>query len=452
MFVVHTVSKFRPIPLRCGPRHVRSRRLLFSVHWNSHRMRTQILVFLCVVAAIAYVQRAAISVPALEIAADLNVEEANLAKTMGWVQSAWYLGYALLQMPSGWMADRIGSRRTLAGLCVLWSVLTFLTGLSPDIVTLSLIWFLMGAAQAGAFPCAAKAIGQIFPESQRARASGILAGGMAIGGAIAPTIAAKMLGLLAPAAMSMDVYRWRLLLFLFAVPGLIWAVVFLLFVRPQTLPFVASESPRSDESDRAMWCKLLTSKSLALLCAQQFFRAAAMVFFLTWFPTFLQKTRGVSLNDSGVLTTLAGIGGVIGSLVGGVVSDWLFAKTGNRRLSRQGIAVVGMASCSALITASAFVADTNISTAIISLGVFCAMFGGVSGYTVAIEFGGRKAGTVFSTMNMCGNIGAMLFPITAGWMVDQTGNWNLILYFFAVIMAVDAICWAILNPKEPLFV
>ena len=99
-------------------------------------MRTQILVFLCVVAAIAYVQRAAISVPALEIAADLNVEEANLAKTMGWVQSAWYLGYALLQMPSGWMADRIGSRRTLAGLCVLWSVLTFLTGLSPDIVTL----------------------------------------------------------------------------------------------------------------------------------------------------------------------------------------------------------------------------------------------------------------------------------------------------------------------------
>ena len=373
MFVVHTVSKFRPIPLRCGPRHVRSRRLLFSVHWNSHRMRTQILVFLCVVAAIAYVQRAAISVPALEIAADLNVEEANLAKTMGWVQSAWYLGYALLQMPSGWMADRIGSRRTLAGLCVLWSVLTFLTGLSPDIVTLSLIWFLMGAAQAGAFPCAAKAIGQIFPESQRARASGILAGGM-------------------------------------------------------------------------------TSKSLALLCAQQFFRAAAMVFFLTWFPTFLQKTRGVSLNDSGVLTTLAGIGGVIGSLVGGVVSDWLFAKTGNRRLSRQGIAVVGMASCSALITASAFVASTNISTAIISLGVFCAMFGGVSGYTVAIEFGGRKAGTVFSTMNMCGNIGAMLFPITAGWMVDQTGNWNLILYFFAVIMAVDAICWAILNPKEPLFV
>jgi hypothetical protein len=53
---------------------------------------------------------------------------------------------------------------------------------------------------------------------------------------------------------------------------------------------------------------------MALLCGQQFFRAAGMVFFMTWFPTFLQKTRDVSLLGSGALTTIAGIGGVIGSL------------------------------------------------------------------------------------------------------------------------------------------
>jgi len=415
-------------------------------------MRTQILFLLCVVAGIAYVQRAAISVPAQEIAANLNVAETNFASTMGAVQSAWYLGYALLQIPSGWLADRFGSRRTLAGLCVIWSAFTFLTGLSGNVASLTVVWFLMGAAQAGAFPCAAKAIGQIFPDAQRARASGVLAGGMAIGGAMAPWIAAQTLEWLNPLAESTGMYRWRLLLFLFAVPGFLWSITFLLTVRAQSLPFAAPATTGATDSNRLMWSKMLRSKSLALLCAQQFFRAAAMVFFLTWFPTFLQKTREVSLTDSGILTSLAGIGGVIGSLAGGVVSDWLFSKTGNRRLSRQGIAVVGMASCSILITASAFVASTNISTAIISFGVFCAMFGGVSGYTVAIEFGGKKAGTVFSTMNMCGNIGAMLFPVTAGWLVAQTGNWNLILYFFAFIMAVDAICWAILNPKEPLFV
>ena len=163
-------------------------------------MRHVILSFLCLVAAIAYVQRAALSVPALEVASDFGVPEESRATVMGWVQSVWYLGYALLQMPSGWLADRYGSRITLAGLCVLWSLLTFLTGLSFGIVSLAVIWFLMGAAQAGAFPCAAKAIGQTFPESERARASGILAAGMLVGGAIAPVIAGSILEELNPLA------------------------------------------------------------------------------------------------------------------------------------------------------------------------------------------------------------------------------------------------------------
>jgi nitrate/nitrite transporter NarK len=59
--------------------------------------------------------------------------------------------------------------------------------------------------------------------------------------------------------------------------------------------------------------------------------------------------------------------------------------------------------------------------------------------------------TVFSVMNMCGNFGAMLFPFAVGWLVRETGNWDLVLFIFAGIFAVDAICWALLNPKGPLF-
>jgi MFS family permease len=176
-----------------------------------------------------------------------------------------------------------------------------------------------------------------------------------------------------------------------------------------------------------------------------------MVFITTWFPTFLQKTRGVSQLDSGILTTVAGIGGVVGSLTGGFFSDWLLKKTGNARLSRQGIAVVGMSCCSVLILLSYFVSDTNQSIGLISLGAFFATFGGVSGYAVAITFGGKHVATVFSTMNMFGNFGASLFPLTAGWLVAQTGNWNLILFLFAAVMAIDAVCWALLNPQGTLF-
>ncbi|AMV19141.1 MFS transporter [Planctomyces sp. SH-PL14] len=411
--------------------------------------RYGILTLLCLSAAIAYVQRAALSVPAAEIARDLRL--ADLARDMGWVQSVWYFCYALMQLPSGWLADRLGSRRTLALFCVLWSIATGLSGLATDYGSLLVLWGLMGAAQAGAFPCAAKAIGQLFPDSERARASGLLASGMAVGGALAPVLTASLLESLVPLADRWEIDRWRLLFATFAIPGLLWTFAFLLLVPANRLP-VSLPTVRSSEGVAAPlpWSRLLTSGSLALLCGQQFFRAAGMVFFLTWFPTFLQKTRGVSSLESGLLTTIAGVGGVVGSLAGGFASDELLRRTGNPRLSRQGIAVVGMGSCALLIVLSYFLTDVRASIGVISLGAFCATFGGVSGYTVAIKFGGRHVATVFSSMNMCGNIGAALFPVTAGWLVARTGNWNLILFLFAAIMAVDALCWAVLNPRGSL--
>lgn len=407
--------------------------------------RYRVLALLCCVAGVAYVQRAALGVPAAEIAHGLG--SFDLARDMGYVQSAWYAGYALLQLPSGWLADRFGSRRTVLFLAALWSVLTMAAAGSTNILILSCAWGLMGAAQAGVFPCATKAIGAAFPQSERARASGMLAAGMTIGAAVAPMITSLALESLIPAARVTGVERWRLLLVAYALPGLVWVLLFWILVPNVMLP----ASPPGSVTDPVDWSRLFCSIDLLLLCAQQFFRAAAMVFFVTWFPVFLQEVRGVTSLHSGMLATGAGIGGVLGSLLGGFASDWLLARTGNRRLSRQGIACVGMAACSILIIASHLIADTTISTVVIGLGAFCATFGGVSGYTVAIDLGGRHVATVFSTMNMCGNIGAALFPITAGWLVSSTGNWNVMIFLFAGIMAIDAVCWAILNPKAPLF-
>jgi MFS family permease len=407
--------------------------------------RYQVLTLLCISAAVAYVQRAALSVPAGEIASDLKF--ANLAKDMGAIQSAWYLAYALMQVPSGWLADRLGSRSALVIFTVAWSMATFLSAFANGFYSLLFLWGLMGAAQAGAFPCAAKALGRIFPEAERARSTGLLAAGMTIGGAIAPVLAAYCLEGLTGPAQRLGVERWRLLLMAYAIPGILWTGGFLWIVTRTKLP--SAEVSKSTSVVR--WSKMLGSVPLMLLCGQQFFRAAGMVFFTTWFPTFLQKTRGVSQLDSGILTTVAGIGGVVGSLTGGYFSDWLLEKTGNPRLSRQGIAVVGMSSCALLILLSYFVEDTYQSITLISLGAFFATFGGVSGYAVAISYGGRHVATVFSTMNMFGNFGASLFPLTAGWLVAQTENWNLILFLFAGVMAIDAVCWAFLNPRGTIF-
>lgn len=411
-----------------------------------HAGRYEVLTLLCASAAIAYIQRAALSVPAQEIAGDLAFKD--LARDMGTIQSIWYFGYAAMQIPGGWLADRLGARKALIFFSCLWSVATLLAALSSGFTSLAATWGLMGAAQAGAFPCAAKALGRIFPDTQRARATGLLAAGMTIGGAIAPILAAYFLEWLASPAQSLHIDRWRLLLAAYSIPGLLWAILFWWWIPDSKLPATQADLRPVPAVN---WSRMLSSLPLGLLCAQQFFRAAGMVFFMTWFPTFLQKTRGVSQFDSGWLTTVAGIGAVVGSLTGGFFSDWLLKKTLSQRLSRQGVAVAGMSGCAVLIVLSYYAQDLNQSIALISLGAFCATFGGVSGYTVAIRFGGNNVATVFSTMNMFGNIGAALFPLSAGWLVAQTGNWNLILFLFAGVMAIDAVCWALLNPKGTLF-
>ena len=417
-------------------------------------MRHAILTFLWAVALVAYVQRSAISVPLQEIGRDLSVQDSwfgDATRALGFLQSAWHFGYALFQIPAGRLADRIGGRRALVLYCILWSLATAVTGFARSYWEIVAAWTLMGALQAGVFPCAVRSIGQVFGEKERARASGWLGAGMLAGGAVAPVLTAWLLERFAPWAAAENIERWRICLVLYCLPGLVWAAAYWLGTRNAGLDAVRMSNAKTGQAPFAAQSEpapgAWTDPSLLLLCGQQFLRAAAMIFFVTWFPTFLRETRGVSLMQSGLLTTYAGVAAMLGVVCGGYASDWILARTGSKRLARQVLASVAMATCAALILLSSLVADVNAAIMLISLGAFVACFGGVAGYTVAIDYGGERVGMVFGAMNMAGGIGAMLFPVTVGWLVSATGTWNAALVLFAALMAIDAVLWALLNPK-----
>ncbi|HEV3383265.1 MAG TPA: MFS transporter, partial [Gemmata sp.] len=101
--------------------------------------------------------------------------------------------------------------------------------------------------------------------------------------------------------------------------------------------------------------------------------------------------------------------------------------------------------------AAFFSSNPKASVFLMSIAAFCGMAGGVSGYSIAISYGGKRVATVFATMNMSGNIGASFFPIAVGWIVALTGNWNYVLLLFSGMFAMGAVCWIILNPKGTLF-
>jgi MFS family permease len=411
-------------------------------------MRYNLLSFLCLATIIAYIQRSAMNGATKAIEADLHISSDHLGLAMG----GWYLFYSLLQLPGGWAADRLGSKAALILFAVMWSILTGLVGLAAGPIGLLLIWAAMGGAQAAIFPCCTKAIGATFPKTQQAFASGALACFMSLGGALAPLMTGRLLGEL----------TWRQIFALYAVPGLIWAILFWLIVpRPEAPEPPPEPEEPADEwhalppaertESRVQWSKLVTDGQMLILCFQQFMRAGAMVFLYTWFARYLEETKGLSTREAGELAFWPPFVGAAGGLCGGLISDWLLRRTGNARLARQGMTFVALLGCTGFGIAAYTVADPHRAVMLISFAAACGMASGVSAYAMAISYGGKHVATVFATMNMSGNLGAAVFPIAVGALVTATGNWNYALLLFVSMFGTAAVCWLVLNPKGTLF-
>jgi MFS family permease len=396
--------------------------------------RYTLLAFLCVVTLVAYLQRSALGVPSKAIEGELGLT----TQAMGMVWLAWYAGYAVFQIPSGWVADRLGSKPALVLFTVAWSAFTALVGLATDFVGLASLWCLMGAAQAGIFPCATKAIGATFPKTEQAFASGLLACFMAGGAALSQQVTGWLFGPL----------TWQEVLAVYAIPGVVWAAVFAIIVpRPDAPrpPTPAATRPPFD------WTLLVADKDMVLLCAQQFQRAAATALFFTWFPRFLQETKGVSPADSGSLSAWPLLAGIAGALIGGTASDWLLRRTGRERLSRCGLSVAAMV-LAGVASLAAYYAGTAVEVVVlVSVAAFCAYVGGPAAYAVALSMGGTRVALVFATMNMAGNVGAGFFPFAVGQLVGATGDWNLTILLFSGLFVGSAVCWAFLDPTGTLF-
>lgn len=428
---------------------------------------------MCVFAMVMYVHRSCISVPASIIQDKLDLSNDDMALAL----SVFLWGYAALQIPGGLFGDRWGSRVVLPLLVLVSSVATGLMGLAWGLGLLVAMRFLMGAAQAGTFPCAVLTFGQWFPKGERAFPNGMLSSFMSVGA----VIGSALTGLLLAADVS-----WRAIFVIFSLPGILLAAWFYFWFRdrPREHPGVnaaersyieADQPPPAERAKEPVpWLRIFTSPRMALICGQQFFRAAGYIFYLTWFPKFLQMSRAVEVSESGYLTSLPLLGVVIGSALGGVVTDWIFRRTGSMAWSRKGVAIVCLLLCAALMASGYFVADPLVCVLWLSLGSVFAGGCGPAGYTVTIDLGGKHVATVFSMMNMAGNIGAALLPFAVVWFeqvvkdwknerfLSELGGdalaqvsrapmhngWNEVLFVMAGLYVAAALCWALLPSDQ----
>ncbi len=406
-------------------------------------VRYQVLAGLCVATMIAYIDRGCIQMAVDPIRADLGLSE----QAMGFVLSAFFAAYAVCQLPSGWVGHVWGSRAALPFFAAGWSAATGLCALATGPLGLTTARAGMGAAEAGIFPCALNSLARWFPPARRAWVSGVLGSFMGIGGFLGTLLTGLLL-------VQMP---WRWVFAFYAIPGLVWAAWFAVWFRnrPQDHPavnaaeldLIGDSTAEPEDAEPVRWGAILSSPTMWWVNGQQFFRAAGSVFYMSWFPIYLQRTRGVTLEQAGFLAGLPHLAMIFGSLGGGLAADWLLARTGSRRVSRQGLAAGSLIVCSLFILVSSTLTDATAAALIISLGSFFGSLAGPSAYAVAIDAGGKQVAPVFSVMNTAGNVGAILFPPLAPFLVGLTGNWDLVFLVFAGLHLAAAGCWLALNPS-----
>jgi len=406
------------------------------------QVRYLVLAALCAAAMIAYVHRSCIAVPAGIIQKDLYLSKEQLSRIM----SAFYLGYALFQLPSGWLGDRWGTRLALSLFALIWSIATGLMGLGTGFVLLYILWLINGMGQAGIFPCAVNTIANWFPASERGFPSGMLGSFMSIGAIIASSLVGVLLHL----------FDWQVLFVMLSLPGIVFALVFYgwfrnrpaehAWVNDAEIHYIQSTEDLSPNATKPSWRSILSSMPLYLICAQQFFRAACYIFYITWFPAFLQEGLGASLASSGFLTSLPLAGVVAGSATSGVTIDWIWRRTGSRRLSRQGVGIVSTLGAGMFLILAQFMTEIAPAVLLITASAFCAGFSGPAGYTVTIDLAGKKVATLFSVMNMSGNLGATVCPLVVGALMARK-EWSGVLLFLAGFYLAACVCWCFLNVR-----
>lgn len=398
------------------------------------RARHAVLALVVAAYVITYMDRVNISSAMPLIQRDLGLT----AITVGWIFSSFRWGYALFQIPGGWLGDKFGPRRALALVVCWWSVFTSLTALCWSVTSMVVCRFLFGMGEAGTFPIATRSLSHWIPSDERGFSQGLPHAASRLGAAVTPPLVVFiMIG-----------FGWRMAFFLFGLLGLAWAAIWYSYYRDRPadhrsvnaaeLELIRQPDNAPDDSSRSVpWRNILTNRTVWMLASMYFCYGYCIDIYLDWFPQYLFDSRRVDLKHMGFYASLPFIAGSAGNLLGGWISDRWAAKTGNLKTARRAIALLGFVIAAGSITPATLTPHTVTSVLFSCLAVFgLELTVGVS-WAIPLDIGGNFAGSIASIMNTFGNLGSAISPLILGYLLGSYG-WD-VPFAIASVLCVAAI-------------
>lgn len=413
-------------------------------------VRWTVLAWLCSFSAITYLGRIGIIQVQDQIQWDLHLTPAKFALAF----SSFSLAYAFLEVPSGWLGDKLGPRKMLLRIALFWIAFTMLTGLAWGLVSLIVFRFFFGAGEAGSFPNIGRASREWFPFRERGLTQGLVWLSARWGGAISPLL---MMIFAYP-------YGWRGGFIAMGLLGAAWFIGFRAYYRdkPQEDPrvnaeelaFITGGRTEPAHAEPLSWRTMMRSRTLWLLSLMYFCSNAGWSFFASWITPYLRQ----GLHLSGLKLVLASGGpllfGGIACLVGGRLTDRQVQMWG-RRWGRTLLGIVGYGLGGVFMLLALYFSRQSAALAFscVCLSSFVKDLGLPASWSTTIDIGQRYSGTVGGFMNTVGNLGQMIsIPLVAqlAMWAGTPGHpkWSVSLYYYAAMFFVASAAWIFVDPRK----
>ena len=389
------------------------------------RASNVVLVLLCLMYFITYLDRVNVSTAAAGFAKDFGLNKTEI----GLVFSAFAYPYLVLQIIGGWVSDRFGARRTLIVCGALWAGATVLTGLAGGLASLLVARVLLGLGEGATFPAATCAMSRWFPKGMRGFAQGFTHAGARLGNAVAPVIIAAL----------MTVYGWRVSFYACAAISFVWVGLWAL-----TFTEYPSDHPRITRAEidavpppgarlEVAWGPLF--RRMMPVTVVYFCYGWTLWLFLSWIPQYFLHNYQLALMKSAISSSSVYLAGVVGDTLGGVVTDAVYRRTGSLNRARSGMVAVCMLLALLSLVPLLFVHSLYVSLVCLSAGFFFAEMTIGPMWAIPMDIAPAHSGTASGMMNTGSALAAIISPVVAGLLIDRFGNWELPFVGSMVLMA-----------------
>jgi len=402
------------------------------------------------ISAIAYLDRVNLSIAGRAIEEEFHLSDIQL----GYVLSAFVLGYAIFQAPGGRIADRFGPRLVLSLGVVWWAVFTVLITLlsiqlTALLATLIAIRFSLGIGEAVVYPSSNCVVSAWIPSTERGIANGIIFAGVGFGAGVTPRLIVYFL----------EHGGWRGSFWASAAIGLAAGAIWYLIARdrpeqhpwvsPAELAHIEAGLPKEDAKkpdQRLDWGEILTNRDILAVAFSYFCFGYTAYIFLSWFFIYLNKVRGLDLKSSSYYAMLPFLAMAAGSTVGGWLSDAITKRLG-KKAGRCRLASVAVAFAAVFVALGTQVESAKVASFVLAAGAGALYLAQSSFWSVSADIGKRSAGSVSGVINMGAQLGGALTSSLTPWIAREFG-WTASFLAASALCVAGAITWLIVDPDR----